>query len=112
MTNPAVAVHGLTKIFPRAVPSHSQGCGGKGSQPPIEPGEVYGLLGPNGSGKSTTLKIILGLVRQPAAAPKFLDETVASSKAAKQLVFFQRTRISTNFSPARKRCVFSDAFAE
>src|SRR5881275_95043 len=62
MTNPAVAVHGLTKIFP--VPFHpTRGVVAvKDLSLRIEPGEVYGLLGPNGSGKSTTLKIILGLV--------------------------------------------------
>jgi ABC-2 type transport system ATP-binding protein len=61
MTNPAVAVHGLTKIFP--VPFHRQRIVAvKDLNLRIEPGEVYGLLGPNGSGKSTTLKIILGLV--------------------------------------------------
>jgi len=61
MTNPAVAVHGLTKIFP--VPLHRQRIVAvKNLNLRIEPGEVYGLLGPNGSGKSTTLKIILGLV--------------------------------------------------
>jgi ABC-2 type transport system ATP-binding protein len=61
MTNPAVAVHGLTKIFP--VPFHRQSIVAvKNLNLRIEPGEVYGLLGPNGSGKSTTLKIILGLV--------------------------------------------------
>src|SRR6184192_992131 len=62
MTNPAVAVHGLTKIFP--VPFHpTRGVlAVKDLSLCIEPGEVYGLLGPNGSGKSTTLKIILGLV--------------------------------------------------
>jgi len=62
MTNPAVAVHGLTKIFP--VPFHpTRGVVAvKDLTLRIEPGEVYGLLGPNGSGKSTTLKIILGLV--------------------------------------------------
>ncbi len=61
MTNPAVAVHGLTKIFP--VPFHRQSIVAvKDLNLRIEPGEVYGLLGPNGSGKSTTLKIILGLV--------------------------------------------------
>src|SRR5437660_5203658 len=60
MTNPAVAVHGLTKIFP--VPLHRQSIVAvKDLNLRIEPGEVYGLLGPNGSGKSTTLKIILGL---------------------------------------------------
>src|SRR5438552_1667424 len=61
MTNPAVAVHGLTKIFP--VPFHRQRIVAvKNLNLRIEPGEVYGLLRPNGSGKSTTLKIILGLV--------------------------------------------------
>src|SRR5881409_49960 len=61
MTNPAVAVHGLTKIFP--VPFHRQSIVAvKDLNLRIEPSEVYGLLGPNGSGKSTTLKIILGLV--------------------------------------------------
>src|SRR5882757_613093 len=59
---PAVAVHGLTKIFP--VPLHpARGIVAvKDLNLRIEPGEVFGLLGPNGSGKSTTLKIILGLV--------------------------------------------------
>ena len=59
---PAVAVHGLTKIF--SVPFHPARriVAVKDLNLRIEPGEVYGLLGPNGSGKSTTLKIILGLV--------------------------------------------------
>jgi ABC-2 type transport system ATP-binding protein len=62
MTNSAIAVHGLTKIFP--VPFHPtrRVVAVKDLSIRIEPGEVYGLLGPNGSGKSTTLKIILGLV--------------------------------------------------
>ena len=61
MTDPAVAVRGLTKIFP--VPFHRQSIVAvRDLDLRVEPGEVYGLLGPNGSGKSTTLKIILGLV--------------------------------------------------
>jgi ABC-2 type transport system ATP-binding protein len=59
--SPAVAVRGLTKVFP--VHFHRQSIVAvKDLNLRIEPGEVYGLLGPNGSGKSTTLKIILGLV--------------------------------------------------
>ena len=60
MSDPAVAVRGLTKIFP--VPLHRQSIVAvRDLDLRVEPGEVYGLLGPNGSGKSTTLKIILGL---------------------------------------------------
>jgi len=60
--HPAVAVQGLTKIFP--VPFHPtrRVIALNNLSLRIERGEVYGLLGPNGSGKSTTLKIILGLV--------------------------------------------------
>src|SRR5438034_7081181 len=61
MADPAIAVRGLTKIFP--VPLHRQSIVAvRDLDLRIEPGEVYGLLGPNGSGKRTTLKIILGLV--------------------------------------------------
>src|SRR6266403_1951336 len=61
MTDPAIAVRGLTKIFP--VPLHRQSIVAvRDLDLRVEPGEVYGLLGPNGSGQSTTLKIILGLV--------------------------------------------------
>ena len=61
MTDAAVAVSGLTKIFP--VPFHRQSIVAvRDLDLRVEPGEVYGLLGPNGSGKSTTLKVILGLV--------------------------------------------------
>jgi ABC-2 type transport system ATP-binding protein len=59
---PAVAVHGLTKIFPVHFHPTRRVVAVKDLNVRIEPGEVYGLLGPNGSGKSTTLKIILGLV--------------------------------------------------
>ena len=61
MSDPAIAIRGVTKIFP--VPLHRQSIVAvRDLDFCVEPGEVYGLLGPNGSGKSTTLKIILGLV--------------------------------------------------
>ncbi len=61
MSEPAVAVRGLTKIFP--IPFRRQRLVAvRGLDLEVAPGQVYGLLGPNGSGKSTTLKIILGLV--------------------------------------------------
>jgi ABC-2 type transport system ATP-binding protein len=61
MTEPAVAVNGVTKVFPvpfqrrSIVAVHDLNLH-------VAPGQIYGLLGPNGSGKSTTLKIILGLI--------------------------------------------------
>jgi ABC-2 type transport system ATP-binding protein len=61
MSDAAVAVRGLTKIFPVPLHRHSI-VAVRDLNLRVEPGQVYGLLGPNGSGKSTTLKIILGLV--------------------------------------------------
>ena len=61
MTETAVAVEGVTKVFP--IPFRRQSIVAVHDlNLRVEAGEVYGLLGPNGSGKSTTLKIILGLV--------------------------------------------------
>jgi len=84
MTNPAVAVHGLTKIF--SVPFHpTRGVVAvKDLNLRIDPGEVYGLLGPNGSGKSTTLKIILGLVSPTRGRTEIfgLDSRLVQSRDA------------------------------
>jgi ABC-2 type transport system ATP-binding protein len=62
MINPAIAVTGLTKVFP--IPFHPARAvvAVRNLDLSVAPGEIYGLLGPNGSGKSTTLKIILGLI--------------------------------------------------
>jgi ABC-2 type transport system ATP-binding protein len=58
---PAVALTGVTKIFP--VPFQRRSVVAvRDLNLEIAAGQIYGLLGPNGSGKSTTLKIILGLV--------------------------------------------------
>lgn len=65
MTEPAVAVHSLTKVFP--IPfRRNKLVAVRDFNLEVAPGQVYGLLGPNGSGKSTTLKIILGLVAPTA----------------------------------------------
>ena len=61
MTEAAVTVQSLTKVFP--VPfRRTRLVAVRRLNLEVAPGQVYGLLGPNGSGKSTTLKIILGLV--------------------------------------------------
>jgi ABC-2 type transport system ATP-binding protein len=69
MSEPAVAVHGLTKVFP--IPfRRTKLVAVRGLNLEVAPGQVYGLLGPNGSGKSTTLKIILGLVSATTGTTK------------------------------------------
>ena len=61
MTEPAVALTGITKVFP--VPFQRRSIVAvRNLNLEVAAGQIYGLLGPNGSGKSTTLKIILGLV--------------------------------------------------
>lgn len=61
MTEPAVALTGVTKVFP--VPFQRRAVVAvRDLNLQVAAGQIYGLLGPNGSGKSTTLKIILGLV--------------------------------------------------
>jgi ABC-2 type transport system ATP-binding protein len=80
----AIAVTGLTKIFP--VPLHpSQGIAAvRDLDLRVERSEIYGLLGPNGSGKSTTLKIILGLISPTRGRTQILgrdSRSVASREA-------------------------------
>ena len=69
MIEPAVAVQGLTKVFP--IPfRRTKLVALRELNLEVAPGQVYGLLGPNGSGKSTALKIILGLVAATAGTSK------------------------------------------
>jgi ABC-2 type transport system ATP-binding protein len=61
MTEPAVAVLGVTKVYP--IPFRRRSVVAvRDLNLEVPSGQIYGLLGPNGSGKSTTLKILLGLV--------------------------------------------------
>jgi len=83
MTDAAVAVDGLTKVFP--VPFHRRAIVAvRDLNLRVEAGEVYGLLGPNGSGKSTTLKIILGLVSPTRGQTKIFgrDSSLVESREA------------------------------
>ena len=79
---PAVAVLGVTKIFP--VPFQRRSVVAvRDLNLKVAPGQIYGLLGPNGSGKSTTLKIILGLVSPTRGKSEIFgrDSSLAASRA-------------------------------
>src|SRR5438874_107644 len=83
MTEPAVQVEGLTKIFP--IPLRRERIVAvRDLDLRVEAGEVYGLLGPNGSGKSTTLKIILGLASPTRGQSKIFgrDSQLVQSREA------------------------------
>src|SRR6195256_5123465 len=83
MTDAAVAVGGLTKIFP--IPFRRKSIVAvRDLDLCVQAGEVYGLLGPNGSGKSTTLKIILGLVSPTRGRTEIFgrDSSLVSSREA------------------------------
>src|SRR5947209_19406238 len=83
MTESAVAVEGLTKVFP--IPFRRQSIVAvRDLNLRVEPGEVYGLLGPNGSGKSTTMKIILGVVSPTRGRTKIFghDSSLVISREA------------------------------
>src|SRR5256714_15191031 len=86
MTDAAVAVEGLTKVF--SVPFHRQPIVAvRELNLRVEPGEVYGLLGPNGSGKSTTLKIILGLVSPTRGRTKTFGRDSSRVESRKEVGF-------------------------
>ena len=79
----AVAVEGLTKVFP--VPFRRKPITAvRDLNLRVEAGEVYGLLGPNGSGKSTTLKIILGLASPTRGRTRIFgrDSSLVESRQA------------------------------
>jgi ABC-2 type transport system ATP-binding protein len=65
MSEPAIAIKNVTKIYPIPL-RRERVVAVKDLSLEVAPGQVYGLLGPNGSGKSTTMKIVLGLVRPTA----------------------------------------------
>ena len=83
MTEPAVAVIGVTKVFPVPLQRRSV-VAVRDLNLKVSSGQIYGLLGPNGSGKSTTLKIILGLVSPTRGQTKIFgrDSRLVESREA------------------------------
>lgn len=53
----------------------------------VKRGEVFGLLGPNGSGKSTTLKIVLGLLRQTSGSCRIFGKPSSDASVRSRIGF-------------------------
>jgi ABC-2 type transport system ATP-binding protein len=70
---PPIEISGLTKRFP-LVWRRGWLVAVDSLDLTVRAGEVFGLLGPNGSGKSTTLKILLGLMRQSAGVCRLFGQ--------------------------------------
>jgi len=56
LTDRAVVVEGLTKIYPRVKAVDEVSF-------TVDEGEIFGLLGPNGAGKTTTVRMLLTLIK-------------------------------------------------
>ena len=111
MSQPAIEIRGLTKVFPRRssaagfwgamrglLPSRGSGfVAVDGLNLDIAPGEIVGFLGPNGAGKSTTVKMLTGILYPSSGHVRIhgLDPIRDRRANAQQIgvVFGQRTQL-------------------
>jgi len=86
MTDPAISIRNLTKIFP--IPFKRERVVAVDNLTlSVEPGQVYGLLGPNGSGKSTTMKVLLGLVPASSGSTQIFGRDSALVESHEEVGF-------------------------
>ncbi len=83
MSDTAVVIESLTKVFKRGV-GHKPFTAVNDVSFTVKAGEVYGLIGPNGSGKSTTMKVLLGLLAPTAGKSSIfgVDSQLVESRRA------------------------------
>jgi ABC-2 type transport system ATP-binding protein len=86
MTEFAVAVTGVSKVFPS--PFRRQPIVAvRDLNLRVAPGQIYGLLGPNGSGKSTTMKVILGLVSPTRGKAQIFGHDTSQAASRQEVGF-------------------------
>lgn len=76
MSDPAIVVDGLVKVFRRRGQPEVRAVDGLSFTVPR--GEIFGLLGPNGAGKTTTLRILTTLVAPTSGRATVLGRNVVS----------------------------------
>ena len=69
MSDAVLETEGLTKRYRRRVVVDKLSLR-------VERGDIYGFLGQNGAGKSTTMRMILGLVRQTSGSIRLLGQDI------------------------------------
>ena len=105
MIEPAVAVIGVTKIFPLPFQRKSI-VALRDLNLNVAAGQVYGLLGPNGSGKSTTLKIILGLVSPTKGQTKIFGRESSDVRSREAVGFLPENPCFPKYLTAREMLNF------
>jgi len=86
MTDPAVDVQNLTKVFSAGL-KRDYVVAVDNLSFSVRPGEVYGLIGPNGSGKSTTMKVVLGLMAANEGTVKVFGRDSGDIRARNEIGF-------------------------
>ncbi|MDB6137373.1 MAG: type transport system ATP-binding protein [Verrucomicrobiaceae bacterium] len=83
MSDAAVVIENLTKVFKRGV-GQKLFTAVRNVSFSVKAGEVYGLIGPNGSGKSTIMKVLLGLLAPTEGKTRIfgMDSRVVESRHA------------------------------
>ena len=105
MTDPAVAVVRVSKVFP--VPFHRRVVVAlRDLNLQVRRGEIYGLLGPNGSGKSTTLKIILGLVAPTRGHTTIFGRDSTTTQSREQVGFLPESPYFPKYLTAAEMLAF------
>ena len=87
MSNCAVKVKNMTKVFSRGLKKSDYVVAVDNLSFEIGAGEVYGLIGPNGSGKSTTMKVALGLMAPNTGSVKVFGFDSGDIRARNEIGF-------------------------
>lgn len=97
MTNTAVEIRNLTKVFDGK--EVLRGC-----NLTVQSGTIYGLLGANGAGKTTMFKLITGLLSPTAGNIKVQGETLSIDKKdfLRKMGIFIETPVFYNHLSARE----------
>src|SRR5688500_12043140 len=76
MSNPAIEVQDLVKVFKRRGQPELRAVDGLSFD--VAQGAIFGLLGPNGAGKTTTLRVLTTLVRPTSGRIRVMGHDVVA----------------------------------